>query len=34
VKDPEDLSVVEEAASKEKVLIDSEGWKIICWRTL
>lgn len=29
VKAPEDLTVVEEAASKGKVLIDSEGWKII-----
>lgn len=29
VKAPEDLSLVEDAASRGKVLIDSEGWKII-----
>ncbi len=29
IKGPEDMSVVEETASTGKVLIDSEGWKII-----
>ncbi len=29
IKSPDDLSIVEEAATSENVLIDSKGWKII-----